>query len=266
MSRRHVLVAAGCLLLSALVAGGCGKDSYISEPESIAAEVEFGSGVEIVTPTQTVPRYFADLDTITHNGRPAVGLRDLIGSDLLASPDLYGYRFIGTDGFYANMPGKKYGDNTWGQLEIGYLDLIDIHVLFETERDPNLRKGHNVKWLIQVQALRSIDVDWGEARKLAPIDEVASDTIPTGYPEAGAVGLMLTDIVGHVAPADLAAQNYLYRVLGEDGAALPRLLTWEEMHEAFYIRESDRIVMPEALGAAYQVQRPQTIRLEGSGS
>jgi hypothetical protein len=139
-------------------------------------------------------------------------------------------------------------------------------VSFETERDPSLRKGHNVKWLVRVEVLRSIDVAWNGGRKLAPVEEVAPGTIPDGFPEAGTPGLMLADVARHAAPADTPFENHLYRVLARDGTSLPRLLTWAEMHEAYYVPASDRIVMQEALGAAYQLSQPKLIRLEGGGS
>ncbi len=254
------LIAAGCML------AGCGRDSCIPETTGPVAQVEFGDGIEIVSPAGTSVRLFADFTPMTYNGRPAIRLRDLIGSDLVTAPDLYGYRFIGTDGFYANMPGKSYGDNTWSQLGIGYLDLVDIRVLFEAALDPMLRKGHNVKYLIRVDVLRSIDVAWSEGRKLAPVGEVPSVTVPDGYPEAGSEGLRLADVVTQVVPADIVPGDHLYRVLALDGTGLPRLLTWEEMRAAYYLPSSDRIAMAESLGPAYQLQLPRTIRLEGGAS
>jgi hypothetical protein len=268
MAREHrfaQLALAGLVAISSMLVG-CGKDSYIPETSGPVAQVEFGEGIEVVTPTTTLVRLFADYTPITYNGRPAIPLQDLIGTDSVPFPDLYGYRFIGTDGFYANMPGKGYGDNTWSQLAIGYLDLIDVHVLFETALDPMLRKGHNVKWLIRVDVLRSIDVSWGDGHKLAPVTEVPPVTVPAGYPEAGTAGLLLADIVSSAIPGDVTPQDHLLRVLGRDGGGLPRLLTWEEAHSAYYLPGSDRIVMEESLGPAYQVTLPRTVRLEGGAA
>ena len=268
MSRSTVLIAlAGAYLIAAgCTLSGCGRDSYIPETSGPVAQVEFGDGIEVVAPAGTTVRIFADSTPTTYNGRPAIPLQELIGADVVTHPDLYGYRFIGTDGFYANMPGKGYGDNTWSQLGIGYLDLVDFRVLFETALDPMLRKGHNVKYVIRVDVLRSIDVVWNDGRKLAPVEDVAPVTVPAGYPEAGTAGLLLADVLTLVLPDDIVPDNQLHRVLGRDGTGLPRLLTWEEMHAAYYLPGSDRIVLEEALGSAYQVQLPRSIRLEGGAS
>lgn len=257
------LCTAGLLLLAL---AGCGHDSYITESPGIQTTVEFGEGIEVLAPTDTLIRRFDDFSTTTYNGRPAILLRHLIGDDLVASPDLYGYRLYGTDGFYANMPGREYGDNTWAQLGYGYLDLVDFRVVFEKDQDAMLRNGHNVKWLIRAELFRSIDIAWSEGHKLAPVSEVATTTIPEGYEGAGTSGLMLSTIVSTTVPTDVNPMLYTYRVLASGGASLPRPLNWEEMGEAYYLLESDRIVMRAELGSAYQVAAPQTIRLEGSGS
>jgi hypothetical protein len=257
---RLVLAA---IIVTALTVAGCGKDSCIPEPSSPAAQIEFGEGIEVVTLSGTLVRRFTDYSRVTYNGRPALPLQTLIGTDAIPFPDLYGFRFIGTDGFYANMPGKRYGDNTWSQLGIGYLDLVSVRVVFDTVRDPMLRKGHNVKWLIRVEVLRSIDVAWNDGRRLAPIVEITPDTVAAGYPGAGTPGLLLSDIVGHAVPGDLVPRDHLYRVIGRDGSELPRLLTWEEAQAAYYLLAGDRVVLRESLGPSYQVNLPRTIRIEG---
>jgi hypothetical protein len=265
--RSHSVALAGaCLVAAACMLAGCGRDSYIPETSGPVAEIEFGDGIEVVTPAGTSVRLFADYTPATYNGRPAIPLRDLLGTDVVPFPDLYGYRIIGTDGYYANMPGKGYGDNTWSQVGIGYLDLVDYRVIFETTLDPMLRKGHNVKYVIRVEVLRSIDVVWRDGHKLTPVAEVPMVMIPVGYPEAGEAGLLLADVVTQVIPDDIVPADYLCRVLDRDGTSLPRLLTWEEMHAVYYLLSSDRVVMEESLGSAYQLEMPRSIRLEGSAS
>lgn len=265
MSCRSVRVALGgaCLVAVLGALAGCGRDSFIPETGGPVAQIEFGDGIEVVTPAGTSVRLFTDYTPTTHNGRPAIPLQVLLGADVVPYPDLYGYRFIGTDGYYADMPGKGYGDNTWSQLGIGYLDLIDVRLLFETTMDPMLRKGHNVKYVIRAEVRRSIDVAWSGGRKLSAVTDVTPVTIPAGYPGAGTDGLRLADVVTHVLPDDVTPGDHLHRVLGRDGAGLPRLLTWEEMQAVYYLPDSDRVVMEEALGPAYRVELPRTLRLEG---
>ncbi|MBU1699452.1 MAG: hypothetical protein KJ831_04835 [Candidatus Eisenbacteria bacterium] len=250
------------IFLLLLFFSGCGKDSYLSESAGPTASIEFGEGIEVVTPHETVLRIFDDFTPTTHQNRPALPLRELVGEDAVVKPDLYGYRFIGTDGFYPNMPGKGYGDNTWAQLQYGYLDLADIRVDFDTERDPELRNGHNVKWLIQVQLLRSIDVQWSGGRKLATLRELDAEIIPDAYQQAGEEGLTLANVVNSAAPADIVYESFLYRVLSRENESLPRLLTWEEMSATYYVLESDSVVMLEALGPTYQISEPKSIRME----
>ncbi|MBP6875493.1 MAG: hypothetical protein KBD56_05440 [Candidatus Eisenbacteria bacterium] len=250
----------GFLLLAGVIA--CGKDSYISETLGPNASVEFGDGVEIISPSDTLIRLFADFEPIAYQGRPAIRLDRLVGG-VVDHPDMYGYRFIGTDGFYANMPGKGYGDNTWAQLSIGYLDLADVRLLFETAQDPNLRKGHNVKYVIRVEVLRAIDVRWQDRRKLAPITEIETTLLPEGYEGAGTAAIKLADLAAYSLPSDIDPSLRQYRVLSRDGTSLPRLLTWEEMHTAFYVPASDLIVMPDALGPAYRLSEPAQVRVEG---
>ena len=250
------------LLLLILVLAGCGKDSCLTGPEAIVTAVDFGEGIEVVTPGGTLVRRFDDFAPVEFRGRPAIPLQDLIGVDAVDHPNLYGYRFIGTDGFYPNQKGKGYGDNTWEQLRLGHLDLTEVRVLFETEQDPNLRKGHNVKWLIRVEVLRSIDVVWSDGRKLAAVGEIDRVTVPGGYPKAGADALTLAGLVTNAGPADLEPDRFLYRVSSWQGTSLPRLLTWEEMGTTYFVPEGDLVVMPEVLGTAYQISQPKTIRLE----
>jgi hypothetical protein len=252
--------------ICALVLAGCGKDSNIADPLTTQAPVEFGDGIELVTPADTLIRFFEEFTPVTINGRPAIPLRQLVGESVVPRPDLHGFRFIGTDGFYANMPGKEYGDNTWEQLALGHLDLIDFRVVFQTELDESLRKGHNVKYLIRVEVLRSLDVTWADGRKLAPVGELTPVTIPAGYPESGMDGLPLASFVSYSLPGDLTPSDFLYRVLSRTGASLPRLLTWEEVNATYYLPASDRVVMAEALGAAYQVDEPKTVRAEALSS
>jgi hypothetical protein len=252
---------AGLALLAVLLPG-CGKDSCISEPEVPQTAVEFGEGVEIITPSERVVRLFGDFTPTTFQGRPAILLRDLVGQDIVADPDLYGYRFMGVDGFYANQPGKAYGDNTWEQLAIGYLDLHDVGVVFQTELDPSLRKGHNVKWLVLVEVLRSVDVVWAGGRKLVAVAEVGTATVPEGYPDAGSAGVVLARLVEKAAPSGSLPDAFLYRVVSGDGSSLPRFLTWAELSATYYLPGEDRVVMAEALGSAYQLAKPKTIRME----
>ncbi len=260
-ARERFLCLAAAILISF---SGCGKDSYISEPDVPQVTLEFGDGIDIITPSGKTVRYFDDFAPATYQGRPAIPLQQLIGGDTVTYPDLYGYRLIGVDGFYANQPGKEYGDNTWSQLGIGWLDLMDIKVIFETERDPTLKKGHNVKWLVLVEILRSIDIVWPEGRKLAAVEEVSNVTIPEGYPGAGTDGILLASFVEKANPSNVDPEAHLYRVSSIDGTELPRLLTWEEMHHAYYIPDEDRVVMAEALGSAYQIHLLETIELEAS--
>ena len=254
------------LSLCAVILAGCGRDSHIADPLTTETSVEFGDGIEVLTPADTLVRRFADFTPVTVNGRPAIPLRQLVGDSVVPRPDLHGYRFIGTDGFYANMPGKEYGDNTWDQLALGHLDLVDFRVVFQTELDETLRKGHNVKYLIRVEVLRSLDVSWPDGRKLAPVAEVPRVTVPPGYPDSGAEGILLASFVSYSLPGDLAASDFLFRVLSRSGASLPRLLSWEEVGATYYLPVSDRVVMAEALGAAYQIQEPKSVRLEAVGS
>jgi len=264
-SARNQLVAQIAAAAVVLACIGCGKDSYITATPGPDATVEFGDGIELIAPGDTLIHWFEDFEPITYQNRPALRLRELVGDELVAQPELYGYRLIGIDGFYANMPGKGYGDNTWEQLLIGYLDLSDFRVIFETERDPNLRKGHNVKWLIRVELLRSIDVDWGAARKLAPIAELEATTLPAGYDAEGEPAVPLTAVVSYSLPDDLTPEGFQYRVSARSGAGLPRLLTWAELETAYYLLSEDRVVLPAALGSAYALEEPWRIRLEGGG-
>jgi len=256
------LAGAG-VLLGCLLASACGKDSYFTDPAPPTTQVEYGEGVEVVTPTATLVRLFADFAPESREGHPAIPLQALVGADAVSDPVLYGYRLIGTDGYYADMPGKRYGDNTWAQLAIGYLDLATLRVVFATEQDPMLRKGHNVKWLIRVDVLRSIDVVWDDGRRLVPVAEVAAETVPEGFPEAGASGSLLTAIILDGAPRELVPEDHLYRVIARDGSELPRLLTWEEASSAWYLHASDRVVLREALGPAYRLSLPRAVRIEG---
>lgn len=261
MIRQQVL----SLAFVALALAACGKDSYITDSPGPEASVEFGDGVEILSPADTTIRLFADFTPITWQGRPAIPLQTLVGSDRVGEPELYGYRIVGTDGFYANMPGKGYGDNTWEQLRIGVLDLNEVRVLFETERDPNLRKGHNVKYVIRVELLRSIDVDWGERRKLAPLAELETVALPEAYEGAGAEAVCLASAVEYALPGDLDPADYQYRVQALDGSSLPRLLTWPELASAYHVLAVDAVVLPASLGPAYRLSSPKRIRLEGGG-
>ncbi len=250
------------LSLVLILCGGCGKDSYITRTAGPEVSVEFGTGIELVTATETCPCLFDEFPATTFNGHPAISLKDLIKPGLVAYPELYGYRFIGTDGFYANMPGKGYGDNSWSQLSFGYLDLTDFSVIFQTQHDSNLRNGHNIKWLIQIQLLRSIDICFDNTHKLSSVEELDTVTLSGDYADAGAEGIALIHLVIQAIPANLDPEASLYRVQARTGDSLPRLLSWTEMETAFYLPATDIIALPASLGDAYQLEQPLRITLE----
>ena len=202
---------------------GCGDDKSptISE-ESYFITVTFGSSSRQVN--------LAELNRETIDGEEAVKLTDLVDISAVIYPQNHAYRFIGEDGFYAHIKGNP--DNTWEQIQSGYILLTSMNTTF----DPSLElpSRYNIKNTAEMKILRKIDiVTPADSLIQFIIDEmtqIAFEDTLTGIPLTGFVSTDIIDNPSAHAYDLVAADDYTVTI------------SYEQFMEGFYIIEYDRIL------------------------
>ncbi len=87
--------------------------------------------------------------------------------------ELYGYRFIGSDGFYAHKKGSP--DNIWPQLEHGYIDVSTRDVFWDSTL--GLPTRYNVRDVDTLKLVRQFWVIADTDSVQVPIDDCDTVTV-----------------------------------------------------------------------------------------
>lgn len=130
---------------------GCGKDNSTNPPD----ESEFS--VLVALDTMVIEKDFADMTPVTFEEESAIRISDFI--DITVEEDtlyqLYAYRIIGSDGFYAHTsPG--YPDNSWEEIQMGYLLTANRNAVWEPSLE--LASRYFVDDVDTIRLIRQFDI------------------------------------------------------------------------------------------------------------
>jgi hypothetical protein len=186
----------------------------------------------------------------------AIRLSDFVDSTMTDYPEIYAYRIIGSDGFYAAKKGSP--DNVWEHMQKGYLKLSNRRAAF----DPSLglMGRYYVKDVASIELLRKIDCRFKEQEEfgfLLIIDmEVAtySDSANAFY--NGRVGIKLADFVDTLTSTPESYTYNLISVLGEE-----KEFSWSEFQTGWWLLDLDVTKFFPDLGVDSRVPHLQTIEL-----
>jgi hypothetical protein len=244
MPRRRSMGALLSALLILCVACSCSRPI---KPKSDLITVELGS--------LTFTRYFDLLEKVTFEGKEAIRLSDFIDSAVTVYPDIYAYRVIGSDGFYAAKKGSP--DNTWEQIQKGYLRLSDRRVTFEPSL--GLEGRYYVKDVVSIELLRKIDVQVAEEKDSTFLiinqkAETFFDSTDAFY--NGRSGIKLSEFI---QPLTSATENYVYHLISARGE--DKTFSWSEVQTGWWLKDLDLTKFNPDLGASSRITHLQTIEL-----
>lgn len=200
-------------------------------------------------------RYFDLLDKVTFEGNEAIRLSDFIDSAVTVYPPIYVYRVIGSDGFYAAKKGSP--DNTWEQIQKGYLRLSDRMAAF----DPSLglEGRYYVKDVASIELLRKIDVNVAQGRDstfliMDKIVETSIDSVDAFYD--GRPGIRLSEFIQPLTPTP---EDYVYDLLSVGGEK--SRFSWSKIQTGWWLRDLDITKFYPDLGPDSKIQHLQAIEL-----
>ncbi len=203
----------------------------------------------------TFTRYFDLLDKVTFEGNEAIRLSDFIDSAVTVYPPIYAYRVIGSDGFYAAKKGSP--DNTWEQIQKGYLRLSDRMAAFDASL--GLEGRYYVKDVASIELLRKIDVNVSQGRDSTFLIEDkhvetfvdSADAFYNGRP-----GIRLSEFIQPLTPTP---EDYVYDLLSVRGEK--RRFSWSEIQTGWWLRDLDLTKFYPDLGADSKMSRLQYIEV-----
>jgi hypothetical protein len=211
------------------------------KPRSDSITVELGDLI--------FTRYFDLLDKVTFEGNEAIRLSDFIDSAVTVYPSIYVYRVIGSDGFYAAQKGSP--DNTWEQIQKGYLRLSDRMAAF----DPNLglEGRYYVKDVVSIELLRKIDVNLTEGKDSTFLIEdkqieTFADSADAFYD--GRPGIRLSEFI---RPLTSTPEDYVYDLLSVRGEK--RNFSWSEIQTGWWLEDLDLTKFYPDLGVDSKMSR-----------
>jgi len=235
----------------------CNSDNG-TNPEDEIKEIDiiFRDAVETVT--------LNDLQIVELEGEQTVKLTDVLESVFFDSliikyPEIFVYRIIGSDGFYAER--KGYGDNTWYHLQHGYLRLDTKLAIFEDGLE-GIVKGHGVKDVAEIEILRKINVTAQtsllDTSAVYLIDDL-TEVIYSNAEEAeydGEKGVKLSEIIGLLTDTP---ESFYYKLEGADGWISPLEFTWAEMQTAYFLTDMEKSKFNPDLGGKSRIRNLSNI-------
>jgi hypothetical protein len=208
----------------------------------------------------TFVRYFDILEKVTFEGDEAIRLSDFIDSTMTDYPEIFAYRVIGSDGFYAAKKGSP--DNVWEHMLQGYLRLSDRRATF----DPSLGLAgrYYVKDVVSVELLRKIETKFKEEEEFSfslIMDMEAatySDSADAFYD--GRTGIRLADFIDTLTSTP---ESYAFNLISARGEE--RQFSWSEFQTGWWLLDLDVTKFSPDLGVDSRIYRLQTIELIPQG-
>jgi hypothetical protein len=203
----------------------------------------------------TFVRYFDLLDKVTFEGDEVIRLADLIDSTMTDFPQIYAYRVIGSDGFYAAKKGSP--DNIWEHIQKGYLKLSDRKATFD--RSLGLAGRYYVKDVASIELLRKIDTKFkeeGSSFSLIVDMELAAylDTAEAFY--NGRAGIKLPGLIDTLTSTP---EEYSYNLVSASGGE--KEFSWSEFQTGWWLLDLDLTKFSPDLGVDSRILHLQTIEL-----
>lgn len=237
MPRRLALLV---LLVPTLIAiCACGSDS-----DSPTAPGPSGEYIWVHLEQDSTQVFLNTLPSVDIDGAAAVHLDHLVSTTLIpmyeAQNDsvydarvLYGYLFMGDDGFSPHTRG--YPSNTWEQMPLGYIIVATRRVVFPDEAI-DLPGAYNVKDTGHLHIRRKFDVVAADTSAFFELADMPVVQIPNFQEELeDAVGL--ADFVAALVE-DPSANTFHLTAL--DGFGTSDALTWEQLQTGYWLLATKR--------------------------
>jgi hypothetical protein len=237
----------GVLLLALLllfIACGCSRPI---KPKSDFITIKLGN--------LTFIRYFDLMEKVMFEGNEAIRLSDFVDSTMTDYPQIYAYRVIGSDGFYAAKKGSP--DNVWEHMQKGYLKLNDRRAAFENSLA--LAGRYYVKDVASIELLRKIDTKFKDEEASFRLIVDLPTTIYQDSAEAfynGRDGIKLFDFVDTLT---FTPENYTYNLISAQGDE--KTFSWLELQTGWWLVNLDVTKFFPDLGEDSKIARLQTIEL-----
>jgi hypothetical protein len=204
----------------------------------------------------TFTRYFDLMPKVDFEGGEAIRLSDFIDSAITRYPQIYAYRLIGSDGFYPAKKGSP--DNTWDQIEKGYLKLGDRRSAFDASL--GLPGRYFVKDVVSIELLRKIETKFkveGEVSFSLIINmPIGTYLDSTNAFYNGREGIRLSVFIDTLTPYP---ENYTYNLISVQ--ADEKSFSWLELKTGWWLLDLDMTKFYPDLGADSRILRLQTIEL-----
>jgi hypothetical protein len=231
-------------LLFFFIACGCSRPI---KPKSDFITVKLGN--------LTFIRYFDIMEKVIFEGEEAIRLSDFVDSTMTDYPQIYAYRIIGSDGFYAAKKGSP--DNVWEHMQKGYLRLNDRRATFESSLE--LSGRYYVKDVASIELLRKIDTKFKEED---PSFSLIVDKQATTYLDStdafynGRSGIRLSDFVDTLTSTP---ENYTYNLISVQGDE--KTFSWLELQTGWWLLGLDVTKFFPDLGMDSRLAHLETIEL-----
>lgn len=231
------------LLLS--IAFGCSRPI---KPKSAFITVKLGD--------MTFTRYFDLMPKANFEGDEAIRLSDFVDSVVTERPQIYAYRVIGTDGFYARLKGSP--DNVWEHMQRGYLKLSNRRAAFD--QSLGLEGRYYVKDVAGIELLRKIEIKLTGDQDLT--FSLTADMEMTAYSDPadpfydGRLGVRLADFVDTLVSIP---EGYVYHLISVNGENTT--FSWSELQTGWWIIDLDLTKFYPDLGPDSRIPYLEAIEL-----
>ncbi len=245
--RRKRSIAAGFLALAFFICAIIGCSRPI-KPKSEFITVKLGE--------TTFTRYFDLMPISDFEGDEAVRLSDFVDSVITRRPEIYAYRVIGSDGFYAALKGSP--DNVWEHMQKGYLKLSNRKAAFD--QSLGLPGRYSVRDVASMELLRKIETKFEDEEEfsfsLIADMETSAYSDPTDDFYDGRPGIRLSDFVD---TSTVAPEDYTYNLVSMVGER--KFLSWSELQTGWWLLDLDVTKFYPDLGPNSRIPYLQTIEL-----
>ena len=245
--RKKRSVTAGFFALVFLICAIVGCSRPI-KPKSEFITIKLGEA--------TFTRYFDLMPVSDFDGDEAIRLSDFIDSVITRRPEIYAYRVIGSDGFYAALKGSP--DNVWEHMQKGYLKLSNRKAAFD--QTLGLPGRYSVRDVASIELLRKIETKFEDEEEFSflVIDDMEMGTYsdPTDDFYDGRAGIRLSDFID---TSTVASEDYAYNLVSVQGQQ--KLLSWSELQTGWWLSDLDLTKFFPDLGPDSRIPYLQTIEL-----